>query len=369
MTTNMQCLKDIVGVTKYDTECLTGGLDAETLAKLHASTSGIYMDDLPGGVHLKALKYIDSARSMADMGLTARDNAIKTMQDDLVVALNERYKQGRKSYIGQVGRMSYAQTLPGGNRWQGLRIRPNDFNDAIMTVRRITVIMDQAVTFTLRLLRVPVDSVMGEEIGSWQFTTTANAYKSIDLETPLRLPFTVSDGNALVEYWLIYDTEESGQSFRPKDTKIGCNSCNSVAADVLEQYVKVWGVTVNDPSQLTGKTQDSYSHGIILDVDVRCDTNTLFCREYDENNAVAVAMARAVWYKAGELLIEEVLKSPDVNRYTTMAKEYLWGKRNHFRAEYDQRIIYLSASVDVSASNCYICRDVPNNPAYTGIYS
>jgi hypothetical protein len=95
----------------------------------------------------------------------------------------------------------------------------------------------------------------------------------------------------------------------------------------------------------------------------------LFCREYSEDDAVAVVMGYATWYKAGELLIEDVLKQPDVNRYTTMAREYLWGKRNHFRKEYENRIIYLAAVIDVMASNCYVCREQVNQPFFSGIYT
>ena len=40
-----------------------------------------------------------------------------------------------------------------------------------------------------------------------------------------------------------------------------------------------------------------------------------------------------------------------------MNKEYLWGKRNHFRASYEGRINYLAASIDISSSSCFICKD------------
>lgn len=367
----MECLNNVVGVTKADSECLTGGLDAETLNKLKVSVSGLYMDDLPGGVHLKALRHIDTAKSMADLSLTARDNAIKTMEDDLLLKLNEKYRQGRRAYVGNIGRASYTSALPAGRRWEGIRIRPTDGNDAVINLSRVQCVFSStvAVPVTFYIIRAIVDGIQGETIQQFTINAPANAYAEHRFSPALELPTRINNSMDNVEYWIVYDTTVPGIPYRPKDTKIGCASCNSVATDILAEYVKVYGVTLNDINRLDQKTQDDYSHGIILDVDLRCETASLFCREYTDDNAIAVAMARAVWYKSGELLIEEVLKSPDVNRYTTMQRETLYGKRNHFRAEYDQRIVYLADSIDVTASNCYVCRQQNNQPFFSGIYS
>ena len=93
----------------------------------------------------------------------------------------------------------------------------------------------------------------------------------------------------------------------------------------------------------------------------------LICREYDRENAIAVTMAWAVMYKAGELLIESILNSNEINRYTMMNREALYGKRSHFRKEYETRIMYLAQVIDFSSSDCFICRD--NTMYMSGIMS
>lgn len=361
----MTCLADIVGVTQSDCACIISGLDAGQLVQIRKSTSGLYLDDLPGGVHMKAIKAADSCKSFYQMATGAVTNAIKTMEDDLIVALNSKYVKSKKKFVGDLGRMSYAQTLGITKRYQGIRISPWDYSTGLVVLNRINFIGNATVNFALKLLRVPVGSVMGDEIASWPIVAVANMWFTLNLTTPLRLPLVYNDER--VEYWFVYDTQEPGIPFAPKDNKIECSTCDK-ASGRLGDFVNVWGVQFDDLTALNNHVTDSYGHGLSLSVAIQCDNEQLFCGEYVTDDAVAVTMAHAVRFKAGELLIEEVLKSPDVSRYTTMAREYLWGKRNHFRAEYESRISYLSMVINVDDSNCYVCRETPNQPFITTIF-
>lgn len=369
----MQCLTNIVGVTTSDCQCITAGLTSDEIDALAISTSGLFLDDLPGGVHLKAVRFTDACKNMAQMALGARDKALKTLEDDMVVALNTRYRKDKKNFSGQIGRMSFAQSLQVLKPLQGVRIRPSQYSDGLVTLSRMQIILNVAATVTVRIYRVPIDSVMGEEIATLPVTVAApNAYTVVPLTGDIvvagkiKLPLTYNGEE--VEYYFLYDTAEPGNNPQPKDTAIQCSTCNS-GISPFSDFVQVFGVQATDPTTLQDKLTDQYSHGLIMDVDIRCDNEKLFCGNYNENDAIAVTMAYAAYFKAGELLIEEVLKSPDVNRYTTMAREYLWGKRNYFRAQYDERIVYLTATINVSASNCYVCREASNQPFFSPIFS
>jgi hypothetical protein len=360
----LQCLTEIIGVTQSDCECIINGLTSDQLTGLRASKSGLFMDDLEGGVHLKALTEIDACKSMAVLATTARDNAIKRLGDDLVVAINNRYKKGKGNFVGPIGRMSFAQSLPILRQWQGVRLRPKEYTDGIVTLTKLQVIFNQSVSVTLRLYKVPMDSVMGEEVAAWPVTSAANAYVNVTLSAPVKMPLV--ENGELMEYYILYDTLEPGVAFLPKDNGILCTTCNRGIVPYGD-FISADGVQVNNLSTLNDKIVDKYTHGLILDVAVKCDNEKLFCREYDESDDVAVVMAYATRFKAGELLIEDVLKSPAVNRYTTMGREYLWGKRNHFKSEYDDRIAYLAKIIDVTQANCYVCRESPNQPFLAGI--
>lgn len=356
----LQCLTEIVGVTTSDCECIVGGLTTEVREQLAKSTSGLYMDNLEGGVHLKALKFVDSCRDMAKMALTARDEAIRRTGDDLTIAVNNQYKKEKKNFVGQIGRMSYAASLGVSAPVQALKITPIDASDAILKITRIQLVLNNTATIALRLYR----SLYGDDrflLGEWSATIPGNAYSEIPIVAPLNLPLRV-DGQPAVYYF----TYEIPAGVNPKDTIIRCQSCGGGVAAYAE-YIDVKGAQMT--TDLKVVTSDMYSHGLVLDADLRCDDATLFCRQYDEDSAIATAMSYAVRYKAGELLIEDVLKQPDISRYTTMSREYLWGKRNHFRAEYDARIVWMAAKIDLSDSNCYVCRAVENQPFFTQILS
>jgi hypothetical protein len=365
----LNCLTDIVGVTTNESDCITQGLDDAQKAQLKKSTSGLYLDDLPGGVHMKALRTSDATKGFYPMATGALANAAKLLENDLIVALNGKYQKGRKNFLGQIGRMSFAQTLNTTANLQGMRIRPVDYNDGVITLSRITLIVQLSATFNIYVAKALYKQTTAEVIGTYPITTVANAYTSIFIEQTaggLKLPL-VQNGE-LYEYWIYYDKTEAGGAL-PKDNKIACSTCGSSNTLKLADFLEVRGANFSDIQALNSGTFDDYSHGFTLDVAIKCDNEKLFCGQYVEDDAVATTMAHAVQFKAGELLIEEVLKSPDVNAYTTMGREYLWGKRNHFRAEYTSRIAYLANAIDVTASNCYVCREQANTPFFAGIYS
>lgn len=366
----LNCLTDIIGVTTSDSECIVEGLTESQKTTLKTSLSGLYLDDLPGGVHMKALKTVDATKGFYPMATGAIANAKKALEDDLIVALNSKYKKGRKNFIGQAGRMSFAQTLNSMADLQGIRLRPVDYNDGVITLSKITLIGNITQAVTVYLLRALYEQNEGEVLDTFPINTTANAYTSIFVDQSTggrKLPLVI-DGD-MVEYWIYFDRNQAG-GFLPKDNKITCSTCGSANTLKLKDFLDVRGVAFSSISNLKAASSDDYSHGFTLDLSIKCDNEKLFCGQYQEDDAIATTMAHAVRFKAGELLIEEVLKSPDVNRYTTMAREYLWGKRNHFRAEYESRIQYLAnEAIDVTASNCYVCREGTNQPFVSGIYS
>ena len=102
---------------------------------------------------------------------------------------------------------------------------------------------------------------------------------------------------------------------------------------------------------------NNFAHGFSLDVEIKCDTGRLICREFDSQNKIAVASAWANLYKAGELLIEKILSSSEITRFTLMNREYLYGKRNNYKKEYEMRIQYLAYEIDVTRGDCFICQN------------
>lgn len=346
----MECLENIIGITNSDCPCVIDGLTPEEVAKLRESASGLYLDELEGGVNIRSLEMLDACQNMAEMALGARDTATKKLKDDVIVALQSKYKSGKKSYVGSIGRPTYTGNMNVSAPHQFMRLRARNMSDAIMKISGIRLIVDRAAMVVVEIIRAVKGGNQGEVIFSEAVTTSANAYTTIPLAEPLELP--LSGGGESYDYYVVWS--RLGTEANPKDIKISCNCSGGTG---YEQYLDVVGGELNDTNNLSAVKTDKYSHGLSLDVDIRCKPGDLICREYDRENAIAVTMAWATMYKAGELLIEAVMNSGEVNRYTMMNREYLWGKRNHFRKEYDARIMYLASNMDVTSSDCFICRD------------
>lgn len=352
----LPCLENIVGVSKLDCDCITDGLTQNEKDALKVSVSGLYIEDLPGGIELKTTKTLDSCRNLAEIMLGARDRAIGTLQDDLIVAIGNRYEKAAKPYKGTIGRPSYAITLSDTRQFQGMRLRPRNHTDATVTVKRVSLIGNATVDIPFYIVRTLEcdNGKNGVVVYTDVIAASANNFVAVTLPAGgLVLP--LMENGYVFEYWVYFD--KGGTSFLPKDSKLGCN-CSSSTKSLLDDYFHVQGVGFADPANMTSTgTFDGYTHGFILDVEIVCESKALICREYSDNEKVSVAMAWAANFKAGEYVIEEVMKSSEVNRYTLQAKEYNWGKRNHYRAEYDQRVKYIAGAVDPNSSDCFMCKE------------
>lgn len=365
---SLECLNNVVGVTSSASQCVTGGLTPETIALLTKSTSGLYLEALPGGVELKSLTQMGNSQSMADMSLKAINQAIKMTEDAVTVGLAVSYKSERGAFDGEIGSPAVSGSITPTYGIQGLKLQPVSNSDGVLYVRRIRLYLDTSGPVQIQILRVPYGASQGEVYKSYTCNVVANVPTEATLPEMARLQ--LNEGGQRYEFYIVYNINElSGAKY--KDVKIGCDSCNK--KNNLTNFVTVIGMQTSSTNDLTSQVlTDKFTHGLIVDVKATCDSGLLYCREFDNNNAIAVTMSYAVWYKAGELLCEYVLESGDVNRYTTMSREYLYGKRNTFRTEFEQRIKYLidpNYGIDVSSSNCYVCNEKVNTPFVGGIFS
>lgn len=352
----LECLEKLVGISNTDCDCIIGDLEDAEQDALKESTSGLFVDDLPGSIELKSMKTLDSCRNLAVIMISSRDRALQTMQDDLIIAISNRYAKAVKNYQGTIGRSAYAITLSNARQFQGIRLIPRNHTDATVRVSRFRLIGNAAVTLNVYIVRTEEGS--NGQGGSVVFTaavnTLANNFATVTLpDVGIVLPL-IEDG-IIYEYWIYFD--KALTAFLPKDTKIGCN-CPKGSNDTLDEYFQMQGTSFTDPSNMVSTgALDAYTHGVLLDVEIKCETAPLICRELAQSEEIAVSLAQAAIFKTGEITIEEVMKSSEVNRFTLQAKEYNWGKRNHFRAEYATRISFIAGAIDPNNSDCFTCKE------------
>jgi len=75
------------------------------------------------------------------------------------------------------------------------------------------------------------------------------------------------------------------------------------------------------------------------------------------NDEKAMVTAHAIRYEAGRSLIDNILGTGNINRYTMLPSETLWNLRNHFVERYEEMIAYLCQEADISSNDCLMCDD------------
>lgn len=343
----MDCLKDIIGVTQSECPCLVSGLTPEQIEQLKLSKSGFYMDNIADSLTFRTLK-VDACQGFYEMSIGARDTAIQTLQDDILTGLALKFKQAKSAYIGTIGRTQYAGTLPTTKPIFFIKIEPNRKTDAAITFRKARIYSSEAGNTNFYIFKM-VDGEI-EQVYTAPVTLVANNAAVVTPASNLILP--MDQNGQPVTYFAAWETINGA---KPKDNKIDCN-CNAGNGAGFSDYVNVTGGEAAAFSDMDAVKTVSKAYGIVLDVEIRCISSNFVCREYNDKDALSIVAKWAVAYKANELLIERILSSPEVNRYTLMSREHLYGKRNHFRTEYQDRVQYILENVDVSKTDCFICK-------------
>jgi hypothetical protein len=134
-------------------------------------------------------------------------------------------------------------------------------------------------------------------------------------------------------------------------------SCGCGNAELyFKNFASLAGVSGSDLNFLPNWNQSQTANGLAFDLEIGCDASNILCELYSSDLSYQKIISWALLYKAGEIVMEKVMGSGNVNIYSLQDREYLWGKRNHFKKEYDSRVIWFAEQTDISrVSNCFIC--------------
>lgn len=361
----MKCLDGIVGGFNTDCDCATANCTPEQIAELQQSASGLYVDEVEGGITLKSVKGADACKDLCQTFIDAINEAEQRTANDVSVALGSLYKQNKQKYIGVIGEKKSTGFATVNSLFAGLKLFPNS-TDGVVKVTAVSLLIGQTAQVDIN---IGYANPHNREAGITLLKTitidaAANLVSTYKFTEPLLLPLTVNYDPA--EYYFYYSTQTPAVT--PRNNKLSCN-CGNVLY-LQRQFVQSYGVELSYPDDVSSAiTNGTYANGISLDVEMICDTGLFMCREFDAQDAISLTLAYAVQYKAAEIVIEKVLRSPEINRYTMMNREYLWGKRNHFRKEYQDRIAYIGQNTDITNTDCFICKVTSNDLMVMGILS
>lgn len=356
----LECLKDIVGITNTDCECLIGELTTSEIEAIRVSKSGLYLDQLPGSVPIKTYQNIDKCKVFAEIALEQRDIAIADLEQDLKIGITAKFQSNKNRYQGRIGQMAFTKPLSTSGIYVGLRITPEDVHsDGVLRIPSGEICVSATTTVSLKVIAVPYGSNTGDIVAELDVQTVAGARKSFSFPQPLDLRLYKNRQDTA--YFIVYDKTQLNGG-QPMDNAI---SCGCGQEKELLKYVSIDGVQINSLTSLNSiSVQNKYTHGLILNVDAYCDKGTFICREFDANDAVSATLAKCVQYKANEYIIQKVLDSTELSREILVSRENLYGKRNHFAAEYQSRMKWLLSDdengdpiIDIDSTDCFICNE------------
>lgn len=342
----MECLTNIIGVTRSTCLCVTDGLTQEQKEEFAISKSGLYLDELEGAVSLKDIKTLDACGEYYRLAIESITAAKKRFADDIEIALSSQY-QNKPKFNGDLGNVSYASFLNKSKPYQYMRVEPRRAGDAVISMQRLRLIVSEADTVNFYLL-AGYENETPQVIYTTTVETLPNVFTSITLPANKNLPTTVN-GRIMI-YYFVWQGQGATQA---RDNKL---SCGCSGGNAYEDFVYLQGGQ-SDNLTMSQEFRDEFSHGFNLLASISCETGSLVCREYDAQNGIAVATSTAILYKANEILMQKILDSQTINRFTLMSRDALYGKRNHFKLEYQGRIDWLAMGINVRQSGCWICRD------------
>lgn len=355
----LPCLENIIGLS--ETNCPCYGSDEPND---HAvSNSGLFLDRLEG----IELNMVNAASDCASGGIWDRmrrsvSEATIRFQADLLAALQVDYVLRRKPFTGFVGEQNANQTMLNPKQFQGLRLWPIGVIGGYMTVKKIGVIMNQSGPVTINVhdninfadASNPMESV----------TIQAVANKMVYGVLPnggLKLPLWDAFGRFLY-YFFIYDRSAG---FTPKRNLFGCYTC--MAATNMNNFYKEWiiphGVSDSNFDNIIAQNGGLFvdtACGLSINAEFKCATDELICNEWQtldfSGNGIHMQMATAIRLKAGEILLNDLLNSTNINIFTLMRREILEDYRKQYKTTYDQWILYLKENTNVDFNHCLKCK-------------
>jgi hypothetical protein len=318
----------LFGLSRKAPQAMPSGL---TNLDITESDVDIFLDELEG----LNLKVVEASRdtqagNLWELMHGVRRNAVHMLESDMLTAMLTLYGTSRQRFAGTIGGTGSTGLVQAhAGQELGMRLVPKPGTGANLVIKRIGLLLDSDA-------RVEV-SISGVT-GSFEVVASADTPSFVVLPTPVSISLDQVDA-VTVSYL--------AGSFSARNNIISCGC--TTQDGIMLGYFSTSGATP--------------ANGLMLDAEIFCDSRNVITRNFDASAEIEATLGYAARFKAGELLVEGIVASGAINRYTMLDREHLWGKRNHFRKEYQDRITWLVGSdgVDISLSACYPCKVKEND--------
>jgi len=348
----MDCLNNIIGLSETTCNC-----EGTPPAEYNESKSGIFLDQLEG-IELKALQGAESCEDggLWDLMTRARRNGINEFTSDLLACVQQTYRPRKSNWTGILGQTTFNSTISPATTHAGIKVNALNLKGAYMTVKRIGVLVNYTGNVTIKVFS---NENLSTLIQSYVVPAVANTLTWFSIPVPLELPLWSYNVSA-INYYVLLDLTSA--PFLPLNNKKDCNCGGNSTKPYLNWIDFIGGKTsnINDFSSFqTSSNKELF--GLVLDAAMTCKMAQVICTDEEpldfENDGYAKKMAYAIRFKAGQILLQDLYNSPNINRFTLMDRERLVAYIKYYGEEYSKWIDFLCQNVQIDNNCCYVCKN------------
>ncbi len=371
------CLKTLVGLSRSDCSCF----DVDRPTDYNTSLSGLYIAD---GVSLKMTKGAADCEEggVWDILNTSRNMAINEVSQDLLLNISSRYDELYTPYYfkknGLIGNKNITQAKVSPNQiklFNGLKISYDGIKGGVFTIQGVELALlnfTGSIDVDISLyssvdLSTPIDTVTIT-------LTNQKKFYGADFATPYKIDLSEYDYESdTIDYFLMYELP-TGAAIPQANLKAGCGCGGSsdIQNNPWTQFVDIKGISNTDIASIdnTVSYSSSYTMGLRVKAAATCDYLTDICdyaNAFDELVGIgnqdyrfASAIANIINTKAQAIVLDKIIKSSNVNRYTLFSKEGAYGKRNQLLSSYQKYMEWFIQNMPLDRNNCLTCHNNRN---------
>ncbi|AVR47255.1 hypothetical protein C7S20_19465 [Christiangramia fulva] len=328
-----ECLEGLVGLSKSDCPCYT--IDDPAVKE---STMGLFLDDLEG-IDLEIVQIaLKCGEDLVDNFNNLYSKAAFKLETDLQVAIADNYRQKYNPYNGRIGEKKFDKPIAV-QPLVGLKLDTKYVEGASIVIKSVDLYFNAAGTITLQVWK------NDEHLTDYDETiNVVDGKTSHNYTTPLNLP--IVENYEKNDYYFVY----APGALQPMNNKYSCG-CQGVES-VRGNFLKPYGVKGADFDSLS--IDNTYAFGISLNAVISCSIDSLLC-DFTIDDKFYRMLAIALWYKMGELLIEEFFGSREISFDAFSNREFMDKQRYRFRANCKNSIDWMAENSAIYQSNCFIC--------------
>lgn len=353
----LKCLNQLIGITRKACECFEDSLHTDGGDQLPEkwytkSKSDYYLDELVGLVSMWQTAEASPDTTLAEYYLKSYNAAMRDTKKDVLKAIHDRYTKTEWDFAGSLGTKSFTQGLDVSDvNYAGIYLKMAPVIDGVMYLKSIGTMFEETETFNVFVYKRYIASNYYELVDTIEgVQSIANRYKANELEEPLVLPM-YDDVEGQLEYFIVYETE----GLTPKNNEPRCGLCGRIE-NTAARFVQKYGTTGNDVEALgSWPNASGYAYGLVLDVEFKCETESVICRMFDALPQWRDAYAGAVLLRAAIMVHNYIVTSPEVTRDNLLNIDNVAAQMGIWQTDYEQSITWLGQNVNPDVNDCYVC--------------